>query len=184
MVMETLKTIWELFVAIWPFFAIVLIVGLLPRLIDFIFYFLRNVVSRLKNRKKLKLGKEWVSDRELIEKLRKMQPYEFEEYIAILFSKLGYSAKVVGHSHDGGFDVLAIKNGIEHYIQCKRYKEVVGEPYIRDFYGALAGKLVRGEGYFITTSRFTLEAKKFATGKPIELIDEFRLVELIKSTGQ
>lgn len=150
---------------------------LIPNLFDFL---LNKIIYKWKNRKNLKLGKEWISDRDLIESLRKIQPHEFEEYIANLFLKLGYSTKVVGQSHDGGFDVLAVKDGVEHYIQCKRYKEVVGEPDLRDFYGALAGRLVRGEGYFVTTSRFTLEAKKFAADKPIELVDEFRLIELIR----
>jgi len=44
----------------------------------------------------------------------------------------------------------------------------------------LADHLVKGQGYFITTNKFTLEAKRFAEDKPIELIDGFGLVRYIR----
>jgi hypothetical protein len=51
---------------------------------------------------------------------------------------------------------------------------------VRDFYGALADHLANGQGYFITTNKFTLEARKFAEDKPIELIDGFELIRYIR----
>ncbi len=50
-----------------------------------------------------------------------MKPDEFENYIADLFSRLGFKTEVVGGSHDGGIDVVAEQNGIKHYIQCKKF---------------------------------------------------------------
>lgn len=116
-------------------------------------------------------------------KLRYLKPAEFEDYIASLFSKLGYKTSVVGGSHDGGIDVVAEKDGIKHYIQCKKYFNAhqVSVGNVRDFYGAIADHLANGKGYFITTSKFTLEAEQFAEDKPIELIDGFQLLQYIAS---
>ncbi|MDD4818904.1 MAG: restriction endonuclease [Candidatus Colwellbacteria bacterium] len=109
-----------------------------------------------------------------------MNPSDFEEYTAELFRKLGYKAKAVGHSHDGGIDVVAEKDGIPHYIQCKRYNHKVPVKEIHEFYGVIAGKIAKGTGYFVTTDSFTLEAEKFAEDKPIELVDGYKLVEYDK----
>jgi len=71
--------------------------------------------------------------------LRGLKPWEFEQYVADLFTKLGYRTNVVGGSYDKGIDVIAEKDGIKHYIQCKKYiTSVVGVNEARDFYGALA----------------------------------------------
>lgn len=130
---------------------------------------------------RLKKGEQWLSDRELIQKLRWMKPWEFENYIADLFSKLGYKTEVTGGSHDGGVDVIAEKDGIKHYIQCKKfYKWEVRVGDVRDFFGAIADRVANGKGYFITTNKFTLEAEKFAEDKPIELIDGFKLIKYIR----
>jgi restriction system protein len=110
-----------------------------------------------------------------------MHPSEFENYIAGLFSKLGYKTEVVGGGYDEGIDVIAEKDGIKHYIQCKKFiNREVSVGAMRDFYGAIADHLTRGKGYFITTNKFTLEAERFAEDKPIELIDSFRLIEYIR----
>jgi restriction system protein len=111
-----------------------------------------------------------------------MTPSEFEDYISDLFSKLGYKTEVVGGAYDEGIDVIAEKNGIKHYIQCKKFIiQQVGVSAIRDFYGAIADHLANSKGYFITTNKFTLEAERFAADKPIELIDGFKLIKYIRS---
>ncbi len=110
-----------------------------------------------------------------------MKPARFEEYIAGLFSHLGYKTEAVGRSHDGGIDVIARKDGITNYIQCKKFiTSEVTLGAVRDFYGALADHLANGQGYFITTNKFTLDAREFAKDKPIELIDGFELIRYIR----
>ena len=67
------------------------------------------------------------------------------------------------------------------FFQCKRYKDGVGAGAIRDFRGAMVGRT--DKGLFITTGRFTTDAKREATrdGAPqIELIDGEQLCELLK----
>jgi restriction system protein len=46
------------------------------------------------------------------------------------------------------------------YIQAKRYSGSVGAPAIRDFVGALSARQAT-KGVFITTGRFTPDAREF-----------------------
>lgn len=116
--------------------------------------------------------------------MKELTPSRFENYIAELYSKPGYSTKVIGGRYDGGVDVIIEKDGIKSFIQCKRYnKSTVSLHNVRDFYGALANNLANGKGIFITTNIFSTEAEQFAKGKPIELIDGFKLIKLIKTVG-
>ena len=176
---EIIKNSWVFLKLMWPFFAFVvaiLAIRILMNLID-----LEIVDWRI--RRKFKKGEEWRSDRDLLKWLRGMKPSEFEKYISDLFSRLGYKSRAVGRSHDGGVDVIAEKDGVKHYIQCKKFiTSRVTVHDIRDFYGALADRLANGKGYFITTNKFTLEAEKFAEDKPIELIDGQKLIKYIHLT--
>jgi len=139
---------------------------------------LPRVIRNWRIKQKFSAGAKWRTDREFILWLQGMKPHEFEMYVAEMFRRLGYRAEAVGKSHDGGIDVIIEKDGEKSYVQCKKFitsKVTVGN--VRDFYGALVDKLASGQGYFITTNTFTLEARQFAEDKPIELIDGFSLVK-------
>lgn len=173
-IQETVRT---LFIDMWPLWAF----GLFIIAIELFFYWLEGSLDRFSLRKKFKKGKLWRSDRQLILWLQKMKPPEFERYVTELFSRLGYKAEHVGKSHDGGIDVVLRKDGVTHYVQCKKFitsKVSVGD--VRDFYGALADHFADGTGYFITTNVFTAEAELFAKDKPIELIDGNKLISYIR----
>lgn len=138
---------------------------------------LRVVIDLMSRQSQIKwfLGKKKVQD------LQKLTPAQFETYIAELFRSLGYHAVVTGGKGDGGVDVQAEKDGHKHYIQCKKFitsKVPVGA--VRDFYGAIADRIDGGKGYFITTNVFTLDAEKFASDKPIQLVDKFKLMEYMR----
>lgn len=168
---EMIKNLWLIFWKFWPIWIILLAMVVIRLFID-----------NWRINRKFKKGEEWRTDRELIQWLRGMNPTEFEAYIADLFRRLGYHTERVGGSYDGGVDVIAEKNGVKHYIQCKKYfsKHEVGSPEIRDFYGAIVDRLSNGEGWFITTNKFTPEAEKFAEDKPIVLINQFKLAEYVR----
>jgi HJR/Mrr/RecB family endonuclease len=132
-------------------------------------------------RSKVHKQSQWHTDRELLDWLKELKPWEFEKYIAELFTKLGYKTTVTGGGYDRGIDVMAEKDGLKHYIQCKKYiTSTVGVSEIRDFYGAIADHLAQAKGFFITTNNFTLEAERFAEDKPIELIDGYKLIKYIR----
>jgi len=56
------------------------------------------VMGIWRRRMRFKAIHGFLSNRELLLKLRKMHPNEFEEYIADLFSKLGFRVKITGGS--------------------------------------------------------------------------------------
>ena len=70
-----------------------------------------------------------------------------------------------------GFDVI--------YIQAKRYdlEKTVGRPELQKFGGAIPEK--NAKGLFVTTGRFSQDAKKYANDRHIILIDGQRLAELM-----
>lgn len=130
---------------------------------------------------------------ELLEKVRKMSPEEFEQLVVALLGKMGYGdgsdngGFVVGQSGDGGIDgvIKQDKLGLDMiYVQAKRYKEGnnVTPHDVRDFVGALQGKEAKGarKGVFITASDFTKEGREYIEnikdGKVI-LINGHDLVE-------
>ena len=119
-----------------------------------------------------------------LEQLRQLTPDQFEKYIVELFNNLGYRAHHVGGSYDGGIDVIAISNGEEHYIQCKKFiSRQVSVHDVRDFYGAIIDKHSDAKAFFITTNIFTLEAERFCSDKPIELIDGKKLMDMVREAG-
>ncbi|MEM8860517.1 MAG: sugar-binding protein, partial [Chloroflexota bacterium] len=55
-------------------------------------------------------------------------------------------------------------------VQCKRYAGNVGQPVVRDLYGAMF-HVAATEAHVCTTGRLSRQAEQWAAGKPIELID-------------
>lgn len=176
---DTFKIFWPIiWQTLWPILLILIVVAIFRLFFDEL---LPNFLHKIKMKRRFEKGSKWRSDKDLLYWLRSMYPNEFEHYIAHLFEELGFKTNRVGGSYDGGIDVIAEKDGIKHYIQCKKFiTQQVSVGALRDFYGALADHLTNGKGYFITTNKFTLEAEKFAEDKPIELIDGYRLLDYIK----
>ena len=122
---------------------------------------------------------------DLLVKLGKMQPEEFEDFIACLYRRLGYITNRLGGTRGGGVDVIAKKNEIIHYIKCKKYTAPkITFHDVRDFYGAMANNPADGKGIFVTINIFTTDAVKFAEDKLIELVDGSKLLKLIKKAGK
>jgi len=179
---DIIISILKAFLQFWWLWLIVIGLGILKIFIEI---WLPKIIKKQINKNRFRKGEKWRTDNDLIRWLRGMKPDEFEEYIANLFTRLGYKAEKVGGSHDGGIDVVIKKDGETGYIQCKKFitKEVpVGA--VRDFYGAFVSHLASSKGYFISTNKFTLEAIKFAEDKPIELVDQFKLIKYIKMAGE
>jgi hypothetical protein len=114
-----------------------------------------------------------------LEQLQALTPSEFEAYVADhIFARQGYHVLNVRDTKDGGVDVLLTdRHGKQAVVQCKRYRNNVGEPIVRDLYGTMIHSGAT-HAYLITTAGFSIEAKRWAVGKPITLIDGKQLVEL------
>lgn len=69
-------------------------------------------------------------------------------------------------------------------VQCKRWKGKVGEPVVRDFFGAMQHENA-AEGAIITTGTFTPQARQWAKGKPIRLYDGDEFLKVLhKAQGK
>ena len=110
-----------------------------------------------------------------------MSPYEFEEFIAELFGRMGYSTETTKASSDYGADVIAKRNGETTIIQVKRYKEGnnVGNQTVQQTLGAMF-RFNAGKSIIVTTSKFTRQAMKQAEGAPIELWDKEKLHSMVE----
>ena len=101
---------------------------------------------------------------------------DFERLIGEYFNRRGFSViETGGGGADGGVD-LTMKKGADRYlVQCKQWRAMsVGVEPVRELYGVMAAH--RAVGSFVVTSgRFTEEAKRFASGREIELVDGAQL---------
>ncbi len=110
---------------------------------------------------------------------------EFEEVIGEAYRKQGYAVvENAGPGADGGIDLVAKKEGETILVQCKQWKsEKVGVPTVREMFGLLNAERAN-EVHIVTCGHFTEEAKQFARGKPIKLIDGPSLIQLINKSRQ
>jgi restriction system protein len=126
---------------------------------------------------------------ELLLKIKSSSPAFFESLVVEFLVKMGYGGSIkdagrsIGRSGDEGIDgiIKEDKLGLDViYVQAKRWENVVGRPEIQKFVGALAGQGAK-KGVFITTSRFTSEAKEYQPRNEtkIVLIDGESLAELM-----
>lgn len=102
----------------------------------------------------------------------------FEHEVADKLKGQGYShVKVTRATRDYGADILAFKEGLEHVVQCKRYKGTVGFNAIKDISTAM-DIYQADKGILVCDTEFSKPVYEAARRieKPIELIslDELR----------
>ncbi|RYH13083.1 MAG: restriction endonuclease [Alphaproteobacteria bacterium] len=120
-----------------------------------------------------------------VEDLHAMSWRAFELLVSDTYRHLGFGVREGTGQRDGGVDlVLVDPTGRETLVQCKQYRTSrVGEPRVREFYGAMAAHGIGTPGVFVTCGGFTEEARRFAAGKPIDLVDGDRLMHMILATN-
>ena len=108
-----------------------------------------------------------------------MKGFEFENFVAKMFSGLGYETTITKLSGDQGIDVIAKKKDFILAIQAKCYSGVVGNHAIME---AVAGMKYYGANkcLVITNSTFTKSAIELAQVNGVELWDRKILKEKIK----
>lgn len=133
---------------------------------------------------------------DLLARLLTASPDFFERVVVDLLLAMGYGSnaadagQTLGRGGDGGVDGVIREDrlGLDViYIQAKRYaaERAIGPDALRSFSGALDEKGAR-KGVFITTSRFTAEAERYAAQhqtKRIVLLDGERLTKLMLAHG-
>lgn len=129
---------------------------------------------------------------ELLEKLKEVDFYKFENIVVDLIIRMGYGgskdeakSSLTKKGSDEGIDGIINEDrlGLDRiYVQAKRWKDNnVSRPEVQKFAGALDGQGAI-KGIFITTSNFTKEAIEFSNNlfnKKIILIDGYKLADLM-----
>ena len=123
-----------------------------------------------------------VSQSSSVSALSGMSWQEFEMLVGQAFRHTGYTvAETGGAGADGGVDLVLHKDGEKFLVQCKQWKAYkVGVSTVRELYGVMAAEGAAG-GFVVTSGVFTQEAKNFAEGRNIELIDGAELKKIIKT---
>ncbi len=105
---------------------------------------------------------------------------EFEMLVGEAFRRKGYTVSETSGGADGGIDLILKKDGEKFLVQCKQWKAYkVGVTVIRELYGVMAAGGAAG-GFVVTSGVFTQEAKAFAEGRNIDLIDGSELTAIIQ----
>lgn len=121
-------------------------------------------------------------DAETLEELKALTPSDFEKLVAETYRAQGHKVDIVGATGDHGIDlVVKTRKGETWIVQCKKYRGKVGEPVIRDFYGALRASDADA-GAVITTGLITTQARLWADGKPIFLYDGDEFLDVMRTT--
>ncbi|GFO60233.1 membrane protein [Geomonas silvestris] len=110
---------------------------------------------------------------------------EFESIVGEYFRRHGFVVqRKGGNGPDGGADLELHKKSECYLVQCKQWKAYkVGVQPVRELYGVMASRGAAG-GFVVTSGVFTEEAKKFARGLNVELIDGDRLKTMMEEARE
>lgn len=107
-------------------------------------------------------------NKEKIENIKKMDPYDFEFFIAQIFEYYWFKSKTTKKSWDDGIDIMLWKWVELMAVQCKRQKWNVWTPSIRNFIGSMQFANIK-KWFFVTTGNFSLETMKMLRHANYEL---------------
>jgi restriction system protein len=137
-------------------------------------------VSYVKQRKRAALHGDVASRRKLAP-FADMSWQDFEQVVAEYFRRRGFAvAETGGGGADGGVDIALSRGSDRYLVQCKHWRALrVGVEPVRELYGVIHARRSAG-GFVVTSGSFTDEAKRFAEGREIELIDGAALAGAIR----
>ncbi len=116
--------------------------------------------------------------------LHELEWKRFEQLVEGYFALSGWTTRPNRPGADGGVDVHLFRPDQQKaaaVVQCKAWNAyTVGVKPVRELFGVMAADGVP-EGFFVTTGDYTSEARSFAAGKPMTLIDGRDLLKRIES---
>lgn len=122
-------------------------------------------------------SEKWRFRHASLEKIDKMDGWQFERFLGELFKKQGYRTKVTRGSGDFGADVILKKNGKKIVVQAKRYNRNVGVKAVQEVQASM-GYYKANEGWVVTNSYFTKPAIELANSLGVRLIDRDDLISM------
>lgn len=117
--------------------------------------------------------------------LENMSWRQFEMLVGEMFRRKGFVVEERGgNGPDGGVD-LALQAGNDLYlVQCKQWKSTrVGVAIVRELYGVMAAENAVG-GFVVASGDFTDDAREFAAGRSIQLVDTRQILNMIADTAE
>ncbi len=115
-----------------------------------------------------------------IDSITKLSWREFETLVGEAYRRKGYEVRETGGGGaDGGIDLILQRGSEKTVVQCKQWRVYkVGVKPVRELFGVMTAEQA-AHAIFVTSGRYTEEAERFATGKPLELIDRESLLQLM-----
>jgi restriction system protein len=106
----------------------------------------------------------------------------FEQYLELLFRRLGWRVERTRAAGDYGGDLVVSRDGARTVVQAKRYSKPVG---VRAVQEVVAAKRAYDctEAMVVTNSRFTKQAAHLAGKNDVELWDRDVLVRQLTAAG-
>lgn len=97
---------------------------------------------------------------------------DFEVMVGEYFRRQGFAvAGNGGGGPDGGVDLWLTRGADRYLVQCKHWRaRRVGVEPVREMYGLIAAQRLAG-GYVVTSGEFTDEARRFAQGRELQLVN-------------
>jgi len=114
-----------------------------------------------------------------LSELHEMDPHQFEVFVGSVFRELGYEVSATPVTGDQGVDLFVKKDGRRSIVQVKRYAGTVGQPVVRDLYGAMLHHMA-DSAFLVTTGHFSARAEAWASNKAIELVDGMELLQWLR----
>lgn len=134
---------------------------------------------KIKKAKQLKMKlKTFENQGSILNYLRKIDPFVFEELLLESYKKKGY--KIVRNKRytgDGGHDGLILLNNKKYLIQAKRYSGLINPSHISDFSNTIE-KFNADGGMFVHTGRTGPTSYKNLQNN-IQIVSGSKLIELI-----
>jgi restriction system protein len=141
-----------------------------------LFFLLPAPFSLYEKKRKQKL----VDSQKDLQSIRDLSWRDFEHLVGEAYRRQGYTVlENTDAGPDGGIDLRLKKDGNRFLVQCKQWRTMkVGVKVVRELYGVMTAEHATG-GIVITSGIFTQEARNFAAGKPIDLVEGNQLAALI-----
>lgn len=142
-----------------------------------LFFLIPAPLSLLRSRHRRRL----LDQQSGLDSIRAMAWREFEMLCGEAYRRKGFAVQENGlGGADGGIDLILRRGGETWLVQCKRWRTFkVGVKDIRELYGIVMAERA-SRGAFITSGEYTQEARAFAEGKPLDLVDGSQLLELVR----
>lgn len=118
----------------------------------------------------------------IIKELRNADWFQFQRYLAAVYTKLQYTVTTPGRPNpESALNLIIEKDGQRLAVHCRHWKSLnVGVRAIREFSGAMTHGGFE-KGIFVSLGGYSEHARKVAERHGIQVVDETELTSLLDS---